>query len=102
MAELKNEPHYRLSEIQELVKEGKRFITMTATQDGSYIGFYKDDIFSTILALNHSDFYKSMQGEHNPLLWHDVYHYQHDGADILLYIKLQIKKKAVVISFKEK
>lgn len=102
MAETKSEPHYLLSDIHELVNEGKRFITMQATKDGSYIDFYKDDIFDTVLALRESDFHKSMQGEHNPLLWHNVYHYKHDGADLLLYIKLQIKKKAVVISFKEK
>lgn len=102
MAETKNEPHYPLSDIQELVKEGNRFISMTATIDGSYINFQKDDIFDTVLALRESDFHKSMQGEHNPLLWHDVYHYKYDGADLLLYIKLQIKKKAVVVSFKER
>lgn len=102
MDETKNEPYYPLSDIQNLVKEGDRFITMKATVDATYINFSKDDIYSTILALKESDFYKSMQAEHNPLLWHDVYHHQHDAAELLLYIKLQIKKNAVVISFKEK
>jgi hypothetical protein len=102
MAETKSEPHYPISDIQELVNEGKRFITMTATIDGTYIDFGKDDIYNTVLALKESNFYKSMQSDKNPILWHDVYHYQHDGVDILLYIKLQIKKNAVVVSFKEK
>jgi hypothetical protein len=61
-----------------------------------------DDIYNTILLLESEHLYKSMKSEKNPLLWQDVYHYADEDADIVLYIKLQINKKAVVISFKQK
>lgn len=95
-------PHYSLELIKQLIESGDRFVTKQATLDASYIGFTKEDIYQVILDLKASDFYKTMEAENNPLLWHDVYHYKHDEADVTLYIKLQIKKNAVVISFKEK
>jgi hypothetical protein len=101
MAKTKNKPYYSLSDIQALVKSGERFITHAAMIDGSYIDFSVDGIYSTVLALKESDFYKSMQSDKNPLLWQDVYHHKHRTTEIKLYIKLQIKARAVVISFKE-
>lgn len=101
MSKANSKPYYSLSDVQQLVSEGNRYIAGSATTDGSYIGFGKDEIYETILSLNENDFYKSMQSEKNHLLWQDVYKYYHESRSLLLYIKLQIKKKAVVVSFKE-
>ena len=102
MGKPESSPTYSLQEIQSLVKEGKRFITNQASIDADYIDFNHEDIFRVVLALKESHFFKSMQSEHNPLLWQDVYHYHDDGVDMTLYVKLQIRDRAVVVSFKEK
>lgn len=101
MPETKNRPHHSLEDIKRLVHEGNRIVSKQATLDGSYIGFKKEDIYKVVLDLKASDFYKSMQSEKNELLWQDVYHHRLDKKDMTLYVKLQIKKHAVVISFKE-
>ncbi len=101
MSGINTYPKYSLDEIQQLVKDGKRFISKQATIDADYIGFKSDHIYAVVLKLKASDFYKSMQSEKNALLWQDVYHYHHD-EDTVLYVKLQITNKAVVVSFKEK
>lgn len=102
MSNTKSNPHYSLEEIKQLVRNGQRVITYQATLDADYIGFNHESIYSVVLDMNESHFYKSMVSEKNPLLWQDVYHYQRDGIDMILYVKLQINKNAVVISFKEK
>ena len=102
MSDEQNYPHYSLEKIQQLVRDGHRFISHQATMDADYIGFKHDNIYAVVLDLKGSDFYKSMPSDRNPLLWQDVYHYHHDGIDMILYVKLQIKKNAVVVSFKEK
>lgn len=96
------QPHYNLEEIKELIRDGDRFITKSASIDASYIDFTHEGIYQAVLDLESSDFYKTMEAKNNSMLWHDVYHHRDEGSDITLYIKLQIKRKAVVISFKER
>lgn len=102
MFNTKKIPHYDLQEIKSLIESGDVFITETARCDADYIGMVVDDIYNTVLSLEPKHLYKSMKSEKNPLLWQDVYHYTDEDADMVLYIKLQINKKAVVISFKQK
>jgi motility quorum-sensing regulator/GCU-specific mRNA interferase toxin len=100
MGATRNTPTYSLDKIQQEALEGNLYITKTATLDASYIDMSNEDIVDVVTHLSDKDFYKSMESEKNSLLWQDVYHYKFD--DFTLYIKLQIKGKAVVISFKEK
>jgi hypothetical protein len=102
MLNTKSNPQYSLEEIKQLVRNGQRVITYQSTLDADYIGVNHESIYSVVLDMKESYFYKSMISEKNPLLWQDVYHYQRDDLDMILYVKLQINKKAVVISFKEK
>jgi len=102
MSDTNEYPKYSLEEIQQLIRDGKRFISNQAIIDADYIDFTHEDIYAVVLDLRESDFYKSMQSDKNPLLWQDVYHYHHNGVDMTLYVKLQIRKQAVVVSFKEK
>lgn len=95
-------PHYNLEDIKQLVNEEDVFVTNQATLDADYIGYKHKEIFEVILNLKESDFYKSMPAEKNPLLWQDVYHYEVNDTGIVLYVKLQVRGKAVVVSFKEK
>ena len=101
MGQSSKTPTYDLDEIKREALEGNLYITNTATIDASYFDMCNDDIVEIVTLLSYSDFYKSMKSDKNPLLWQDVYHYKVD-EDFILYIKLQMRGKAVVVSFKEK
>lgn len=64
------------------------------------LGLDEDDILMAVLDLECEDLCKTMQSRAVPGLWQDVYHIRYN--DYLLYIKLQISRSAIVISFKEK
>lgn len=96
-----NEPYYSLKQIQSLISSGESLITKTARLDAEYIGYNTEKIYETIKKLSVENFYKSMESNRNPLLVQDVYHFEDIEKDLKLYIKLQIKENAVVISFKE-
>lgn len=93
-------PSYSLESIKILIREGSSRITGTALFDAALHDLTDKDIKEVVLLLSPSDFYKSMQSEKNELLWQDVYHKVY--RDITWYVKLQIRGKAIVISFKEK
>ena len=57
-------------------------------------------MFEVIAKLTAKNLYKSMTSYSNHLLWHDVYHSKYE--DVELYIKLQVKENAIIISFKER
>ena len=88
------------------LKKVKQQISTSKALYMKFIANYKmheisdDEAIATVLSLNQSDIYKTMPSHQNPNSWQDVYHKEAKG--IMLYIKLQIVQKAIVISFKEK
>lgn len=95
-------PKYDLATIQTMIVAGDFRITSSAMIDAAMIDYDSKDIKRIVLTLQTDDFYKSMPSHKNESIWQDVYHktVQEDG--ITLYIKLQIVKDAIIISFKEK
>ncbi|NEW60027.1 type II toxin-antitoxin system MqsR family toxin [Sulfurovum sp. bin170] len=92
--------HYSLESIKKLIVEDNYIVTLSARQSYTELGLSDDEILKIIDGLKTSNLYKSMTSYRNHKLWHDVYHSSYRGIE--LYIKLQIKKDAIIISFKER
>jgi motility quorum-sensing regulator/GCU-specific mRNA interferase toxin len=92
--------HYSLESIKELIADNQYFITQTARIDYINLGFSDDEVLEVIQNLEIKDLYKSMTSFQNSSIWQDVYHKKAKNMD--LYIKLQITKNAIIISFKER
>ena len=95
-----NKPTYGLGTIKSMIRDGQYHITGSALQGAFALGLDEDDILTAVLDLECEDLYKTMQSRGLPGLWQDVYHFRYNGY--LLYIKLQISSRAIIISFKEK
>jgi motility quorum-sensing regulator/GCU-specific mRNA interferase toxin len=91
---------YNLITIQKMMQHHQYYITNTALNDASSVGFDENDIVNCVMQITMNCFYKTMPSITNKALFQDVYRCICQG--ILLYIKLQINGSAVVISFKEK
>ncbi len=63
------------------------------------MGFDRSDIVACVLALDDSSFYKTMPSRSRPGTSQDVYKTTYDRQNI--YLKLQMARTAIVISFKE-
>ena len=92
--------HYSLKTIKELIAKKKYVVTLSARQSYIALGLEDDEVLAVIDDLKSIDLYKSMTSYNNHLLWHDVYHGRYKGIE--LYIKLQVKEDAIIISFKER
>ncbi len=86
--------------IKELIAQKKYVVTLSARQSYTALGLEDDEVLEVIDGLKPIDLYKSMTSYNNHQLWHDVYHSSHEGIE--LYIKLQVKEDAIIISFKER
>ncbi len=92
--------HYSLKTIRELIARKKYVVTLSARQSYIALGLEDDEVLAVIDDLKPIDLYKSMTSYNNHLLWHDVYHSSYKSIE--LYIKLQVKEDAIIISFKER
>jgi motility quorum-sensing regulator/GCU-specific mRNA interferase toxin len=92
--------HYSLIAIKELIGKNKYFVTLSARQGYTELGMSDDDMLEVIQKLTSKNLYKSMTSYNNHQLWQDVYHSTFNG--IALYVKLQMKENAIIISFKER
>jgi len=91
---------YPLSDVAELIRKGKRIVTVSAIQDSHHLGFSETEIYETILELDWTDFCKSMASHSDHKLWQDVYKIRRKGIN--LYVKLQVRgDRAVIVSFKK-
>ncbi len=96
-------PSYKLSLVQQLVRDKRYRITWTALNGAGELGLDEDDVLQCVLVLDESHFYKTMSADKRPGLWQDVYHPHYAGFE--LYVKLQLVEQSpaemvVVISFK--
>jgi hypothetical protein len=93
-------PTYPLDLIKGLMKEGDWFLTVPAEDSALELGFDEEDVYDCIVNnLAETHFYKTMESDKKPGLMQDVYYITYQGHR--LYVKLQVRVKAVVISFKE-
>ena len=92
--------HYHLNEIKELIAQNKYIVTLSARQSYTALGLDDHEVLSVIDNLESKDLYKSMTSYQNHQIWHDVYHSSYNGIE--LYIKLQVRDDAIIISFKER
>ena len=92
--------HYSLDAIKRMIQENNYMVTLSARQTYTELGLSDDEVLEIIGKLKASNLYKSMTSYHNHKIWHDVYHSSYRGIE--LYIKLQIKENAIIISFKER
>ena len=81
------------------MQKGCVYPTKTALKSAAALGFTVSDMLYVIESLEVSDLYKSMTSHKKNSIWHDVYHYPAEEGN--LYIKLQIVRDVVIISFKE-
>ena len=92
--------HYSLETIKKMIREDNYMVTLSARQTYTELGLSDDEVLEIIDELKASNLYKSMTSYQNHKIWHDVYHSSYRGIE--LYIKLQVKENAIIISFKER
>jgi MqsR (Motility quorum-sensing regulator) toxin of toxin-antitoxin system len=91
---------YSLDLIKGLMRDGSWFITGAALDTAGELGFDGDDVYDCIVNhLSETHFYKTMPAQSRLGTMQDVYHITYEGVRI--YLKLQVRVDAVVISFKE-
>lgn len=106
-----DKPTYPLNEVKKLLSNPKtRGITKRALVDAFSLGFVgEDEIISVVMSLkqekisNGGHFHKSQCVNEVLNMWHDIYKIAitDEQKIVKIYIKLQIQKNGVVISFHE-
>jgi hypothetical protein len=82
------------------MRDGSWFMTGTAVDTAGELGLDEDDVFDCIVnQLSETHFYKTMAASAAANCMQDVYYITYNGVRI--YLKLQVRVEAVVISFKE-
>ena len=93
-------PTYPLALVKGLMKEGDWVLTSAALDAAVELGFDEEDVYDCVVnELQETHFYKTMASEKKHGLMQDVYYITYQARR--LYVKLQVKVKAVVVSFKE-
>ncbi|MEI3478856.1 MAG: type II toxin-antitoxin system MqsR family toxin [Bilophila sp.] len=95
----KNKPHYPLPLVKEMIQEGRFHMTKTATFTSAALDFTEEAVAEELLALERTEFYKSMTAYNDHKVWQDVY--RHRSAAGMLYVKFSIFEDVLVLSFKE-
>jgi motility quorum-sensing regulator/GCU-specific mRNA interferase toxin len=95
----KRSPHCSLHRVKELVRAGSVRRTNTARIGAAALGFDFAGMLSIVLALEHSDFYKSMTTYADHTIWQDVYRPKTHAGDV--YLKLTVIEDVLIVSFKE-
>jgi motility quorum-sensing regulator / GCU-specific mRNA interferase toxin len=92
-------PHCPLAQVKRLVNSGHLRITRSAQDSAELLGCGFTEVQAVVLALQSSDFYKSMTSHADHRVWQDVY--RPVTAFGQLYVKLTVIEAVVVVSFKE-
>jgi motility quorum-sensing regulator / GCU-specific mRNA interferase toxin len=95
----KNTPHYTLSVVQTLVREGKVRMTRSAVAGAAMLGMTGTGIVATVLSLHAQAFRKSMTTYADHRIWQDVYCARTVVGSV--YLKLTVVDDVLVVSFKE-
>ena len=98
----KRTPHCRLPVIKALIQAGKVRTTHAARTGATALGLDYAGMLAVVIALQPTDFYKSMTTHADHCIWQDVYHAELESG-LKAYIKLTLRENGiVVIQFKEK
>lgn len=100
----KRKPHYILEKVQRVVEDSNsRPFTITSLRGGLALGLTEPVMRKVVLALQRSDFYKSMTTHRDHKLWQDVYHgMTPDGVPVYIKITDFNDDRPPVIQFKAK
>jgi len=90
---------YDLAAAKRLIAAGSYYITGSALTGAMQLALDGEDIVACVLALDESDFYKTMPSLSKQGFSQDVYKPTYEGNHI--YLKLQIDGDLAVISFKQ-
>jgi len=96
----KRKAHYPLATVKRLIAEGRVSFTMTAVSGGAVMGFAAEEMLDVVSRLASRNLYKSMTSHADHKVWHDVYHVDTDRG--VVYLKLTLVEKLLMISFKER
>jgi motility quorum-sensing regulator/GCU-specific mRNA interferase toxin len=96
----KRKAHYPLTKVKLLIKDRRVEFTMTAVTGGAAMGFNANEMLDVVSKLENKNLYKSMTAHADHAVWHDVYHA--DTQRGVVYLKLTIVERLLIISFKEK
>lgn len=96
----KTTPNKSLTEVLQLLSEGKVRETLTALNGASALNMSKLEMHDVVRNLTAADFHKSMTAHHDENVWHDVY--KPVTAFGQLYVKLIVSNNVLIVSFKEK
>ena len=92
-------PHSPLSRVKSLVAEGKVRTTSAARHGAITLGFDYSGMLAVVLALEATDFHKSMTTYADHTIWQDVYRPTTSAGTV--YLKLTVIEDALIVSFKE-
>ena len=95
----KHTPHHSLEDVKRLVREGAVKVSVVAMRNAFALGLEYKDILDTVLSLSRKDFYKSVTSYGDQRSWQDVYHPKTGAGTV--YLKLTVREKALILSFKE-
>ena len=99
----KSKPHHDLKKFKAAVVAQNVRFSKTAMRSIRTLGLNRAEVLETLVALESTDFYKSMTSYDDHTQWQDVYH-KDTEYDERLYIKFTagIVTDFVVLSFKER
>lgn len=96
----KQTPHCKLSTVKSLIEAGKVKATASAFNGARDLGIYDlAGMCSVVVALNATNFYKSMTTHADHNIWQDVYRTRTHGGEV--YLKLTVIDDVLIVSFKE-
>lgn len=82
-----------------LIEAGKVRTTKIARAGALALGFSYSEMLAVVMALQPSDFYKSMTTYADHRIWQDVYRPKTAAGDV--YLKLTVVDDVLIVSFKE-
>lgn len=82
-----------------MIEAGKVRSTLSALTGGAALGFDFAGIVGVVMALNSTDFYKSMTTHADHQVWQDVYRATTPAGEV--YLKLTVIDEVLIVSFKE-
>ncbi len=95
----KGTPHCKLALVKAMVDAGQVRTTKAAREGGVALGLDFDGMLAVVMALNKSDFFKSMTSHADHRTWQDVYRPTTPAGEV--YLKLTVLDDVLIVSFKE-
>ena len=95
----KHRPHCKLSVIKTMAEAGQVRSTQSAREGATALGLNFDAMVAVVMALQPSDFCKSMTTHASHQIWQDVYKPTTTVGEI--YLKLTVMDDVLIVSFKE-